>query len=67
MQKSRRNENLRRYHREHPEITQANLAKIFKISQPRVTQILSGQRELLDDTTSTHRGGYLRRQGNDIY
>ncbi len=35
-----RNENLRAYHLKHPKITQIRLARIFKISQSRVSRIL---------------------------
>jgi len=46
--KTERNENLRRYAKAHPNMTHDKLARIFKISRGRVTQILSGQRELDD-------------------
>ena len=49
--KKDRNENLRRYHKAHPEMTHTNLARVFRISRARVTQILGGQRELEDGST----------------
>jgi len=41
MEKRQRNENLRRYYQKHPGISHASLARIFKISRARVTQILA--------------------------
>lgn len=38
--KRERNERLFKYHKEHPDITLRSLAKIFRISAPRVHQIL---------------------------
>ena len=46
MQKSTRNENLRRYHKRYPRMTHADLARVFKISRVRVTQILNNQMSL---------------------
>jgi len=46
MQKSTRNENLRRYHARYPRMTHADLARVFKISRVRVTQILNNQMSL---------------------
>lgn len=43
MRKDERNENLRRYHERYPKMTHADLAKVFKISRARVTQILNNQ------------------------
>ena len=43
MEKKKRNENLRQYHLAHPEMTHAKLARIFKISRVRVTQILNNK------------------------
>jgi len=40
MAKEERNENLRQYHKRYPEMTHANLARVFKISRARVTQLL---------------------------
>jgi len=41
MAKKGRNENLRQYHKRYPGMTHRNLARIFKISRVRVTQILN--------------------------
>ena len=40
-QKKQRNENLRQYHLNHPKATHACIARVFKISRARVTQILN--------------------------
>ena len=42
LQKKQRNENLYQYHLRYPEMTHLMLARIFKISRVRVTQILNG-------------------------
>ena len=39
--KKDRNENLYQYHLKYPKMTHSNLARIFKISRVRVTQILT--------------------------
>jgi len=39
--KTDRNENIYQYYLRHPKMTHANLARIFKVSRARVTQILS--------------------------
>ena len=49
LKKEQRNENLRQYHLRHPEITHKNLARIFKISRARVTQILNDGSHRHDD------------------
>jgi len=39
--KKARNENLYRYHLKYPNMTHSNLARIFKVSRARVTQLLN--------------------------
>jgi predicted XRE-type DNA-binding protein len=43
-QKAARDESLRKYHLAHPEMSQRALAKVFKISQARISKILKGER-----------------------
>jgi hypothetical protein len=43
--KIERNGNLKRYHKSHPKMTHAMLARIFKISRVRVTQILGKEND----------------------
>jgi hypothetical protein len=58
MAKKERNENLRRYHLRYPKMTHTNLARIFKISRVRVTQILN-------DNKSAHRSSEQIKVGAD--
>jgi len=46
MKKIDRDENLRRYYREHPGMTHRALAHVFKISRARVTQILRAEHQI---------------------
>jgi len=46
MAKIGRDENLRRYYREHPGMTHLALAHVFKISRGRVTQILRAEHQI---------------------
>jgi len=38
-----RDENLRKYHEAHPGMSQRALAKVFKVSQARISKILQKQ------------------------
>ncbi len=49
--KETRNRKLMRYHQKYPQITQKDLARIFKLSQSRVSRILmkAAKTEATDD------------------